>query len=90
MRPLVPFSRLIYSARAGLLVAGALFLAGVGRAQGATDLADLRARATQGDLEAQNALGNAYTNGQSGLQADHVYGGTTTLVYQPEQTQGLS
>lgn len=41
-----------------------------GRAEAAPDLEKLRARAEQADVEAQNALGSAYTEGQSGLRPD--------------------
>ncbi|WP_169829290.1 LysM peptidoglycan-binding domain-containing protein [Lacunisphaera limnophila] len=53
----------------GLLL-GLLLLPGVARAQPAPDLATLRTRATGGDLEAQNALGNAHTNALLGLSRD--------------------
>ena len=70
MRILVPFHRHILSVRALLLLSGVLWCATTGWSQAADELENLRARATQGDAEAQNALGNAYTNGQLGLPPD--------------------
>lgn len=53
-----------------MLLASLLLLAGPGWSQSAAELDGIRTRAAQGDLEAQNALGNAHTNGLYGLQAD--------------------
>ncbi len=52
------------------LLVCALTLVVAGWAQNAPDLSTLRTRAGQGDLEAQNALGNAYTNGLLGASRD--------------------
>ncbi len=52
------------------MLAGALLLANLGWSQAATDVESIRTRAAQGDLEAQNALGNACTNGLLGLKPD--------------------
>ncbi len=64
------------SIRSGRQVAAAVLLAGfgwlAGRAQTSPDLEKLRARAEQSDAEAQNALGNAYNEGQAGLKQDYA------------------
>ena len=56
----------------GWLLAGLLLLAAPARAQTPPDLNTLRARAAQGDLEAQNAMGNAYTNALLGAPQDYA------------------
>lgn len=43
-----------------------------GQAQNSPTLPELRTRAEQDDTEAQNALGNAYTNALLGLRQDHT------------------
>lgn len=53
-----------------MLLAGLLALTRIGWTQTAPDLESIRTRATSGDAEAQNALGNAYTNGVSGQNPD--------------------
>ena len=70
MRLFAPFTRFNHFTRTGLLLASVLLLAALGWSQAGADLETIRSRATAGDLEAQNALGNAYTNGLPGLKPD--------------------
>ncbi len=53
-----------------MLLAGLLALTRIGWTQATPDVETIRTRATSGDPEAQNALGNAYTNGVSGQNPD--------------------
>lgn len=72
----VPPSRLQVSTRKGRALAGAALFATLGWlsgwAQGAPDIGKIRARAEQADVEAQNALGTAYNEGQGGLKQDYA------------------
>ncbi len=83
---MAPFIRINSSARAGLFLLGVL-LGGPGWTQVTAGLEDIRARATQGDPEAQNALGNAFTNGQLGLKVDFA---EALKWYQPAGDKGYA
>lgn len=72
MRTLTPFRRIQPTLRAGLALAGVVLLAYPAAAQVAVDPEVLRGRAGQGDPEALNALGNAYTNGAQGFKQDYA------------------
>jgi TPR repeat protein/chromosome segregation ATPase len=74
VRPLAPSTRLNAVSRAGVALAGILWAASPLWAQSSppVDPVALRQRATAGDVEAQNGLGNAYTNGTGGLPRDHA------------------
>ena len=70
MRLFAPTTRNNRFSRVGLLFAGLLALTQIGWSQATLDLETIRTRANSGDLEAQNALGNAYTNGVPGQNPD--------------------
>ncbi|MBL9214379.1 MAG: SEL1-like repeat protein [Opitutaceae bacterium] len=77
MRNIAAFNGITVQKGRSLALAAAVTVAGLvwmpaGFGQPAGGIEELRARAGQSDPEAQNALGNAYTNAQLGLPRDYA------------------
>jgi TPR repeat protein len=58
--------------KAGLALAGIVLLASPVQSQVAPNVAALRGRADDGDVDAQNQLGSLYSNGVGGLKPDYA------------------
>ena len=77
MLKLLHFARVLWPVRTGYWLAGLVLFGVVGLssvlaqpAPATTELKELRTKAEHADLEAQNALGNAYTNALLGVKQD--------------------